>query len=273
MKEMSNLTQRIITGLIYGITSIACLSLSPISFVIFFLVVMVIGLNEFYNLAHKLDYKPKRTLTTISSVLIFATSISVYSFPDYSKTLVACSILSILTIFVSTLFEKENKAFNSIASTFLAILYVALPFSLTNLIAFQNGIFKYEIILSSFILVWLSDTGGYFIGVKFGKRKLMERISPKKSWEGAFGSILFSVIGAIFISKYFTLFNTLEWILLSVIICVSSILGDLIESMFKRNAGMKDTGDILPGHGGILDRFDSIIFVLPMIYIFQLIIL
>ncbi len=101
----------------------------------------------------------------------------------------------------------------------------------------------------------------------------MERISPKKSWEGAVGSLLFSIIGAIIISEYFTIFNTYEWIILSIIICVSSILGDLIESMFKRNAGIKDTGNILPGHGGVLDRFDSIIFVLPMIYIFQLIIL
>ena len=101
----------------------------------------------------------------------------------------------------------------------------------------------------------------------------MERISPKKSWEGAFGSLLFSLVGAIIISEYFTVCNTYEWIILSIIICVSSILGDLIESMFKRNAGIKDTGDILPGHGGVLDRFDSIIFVLPMIYIFQLIIL
>ncbi|MEJ6734166.1 MAG: phosphatidate cytidylyltransferase [Flavobacteriales bacterium] len=270
---MSNLTQRIITGLIYGITSIACLSLSPVSFVVFFLVAMVIGLNEFYNLAEKLDYKPNRVLATISSVLIFVSFLSICLFPYYSKTLAACSIFSILAIFVSALFQKENKSFNSTASTFLAISYVALPFSLTSLIAFQNGIFECEIILSSFILVWLSDTGGYFIGVKFGKRKLMERISPKKSWEGAVGSLLFSIIGAIIISEYFTIFNTYEWIILSIIICVSSILGDLIESMFKRNAGIKDTGNILPGHGGVLDRFDSIIFALPMIYIFQLIIL
>lgn len=270
---MSNLTQRIITGLIYGITSIACLSLSPISFVIFFLIVMIIGLNEFYNLAEKLDYKPNRMLTNISSVLTFTFLLSIFSYPEYSKMLGACLILSILTILVNALFQKENNAFSSTSSMFLAIIYVALPFSLTNLIAFQNGFFEYEIILSSFIIVWLSDTGGYIIGVKFGKRKLMEKISPKKSWEGAFGSVLFSLIGAIIVSKYFTIFNIYEWIMLSIVICVSSILGDLIQSMYKRDAGIKDSGNILPGHGGILDRFDSIIFVLPMIYIFQLIIL
>ena len=101
----------------------------------------------------------------------------------------------------------------------------------------------------------------------------MEKISPKKSWEGVLGSILFSIIGGMLISYYFKTHSFYEWIILAIIICISSILGDLIESMFKRNAGIKDTGNILPGHGGVLDRFDSIIFVIPMIYIFQLIII
>jgi phosphatidate cytidylyltransferase len=273
MKQMSNLTQRILTGLVYGITTITCLIYGSVSFVFFFLVVMIIGLNEFYKLAEKLDYKPNKILTTLSSVLIFTTLLSVYTFENYTKILLALSILSILMIFVKTLFQKSVRPFKSLASTFLAILYVAIPFSLTSLIAFESGKFEYELILSSFVLVWLSDTGGYFIGVSFGKRKLLERISPKKSWEGALGSIIFSIIGALFISNYFTILETFEWIILSVIICLSSILGDLIESMFKRDAGIKDTGNILPGHGGILDRFDSILFVVPMIYIFQLLLL
>ena len=220
---MSNLTQRIITGLIYGIISITCISLSPVSYVLFFFVVMIIGLKEFHNLSEKIDFKPNRILTVISSVLIFSTTLtSFYAFTKYTKILLAVSTLSILTILVEALFQKENRSFNAIASSFLSILYVTLPFSLTNLIAFQNGVFQSEIVLLSFIIIWLSDTGGYFVGVKFGKRKLMEKISPKKSWEGAIGSILFSVIGAFFISKYYNTYDTYEWVLLSVIICISS---------------------------------------------------
>lgn len=270
---MSNLTQRILTGLVYGITTIACLTFSPVSFVFFFLVVMIIGLNEFYKLAEKLDYKPNKILTTLSSILIFTTLLSVYTFENYNKILLALSILSILIVLIKTLFQEKIRPFKSVAGTFMAIFYVTMPLSLTNLIVFESGKFEYELILASFILVWLSDTGGYFVGVKFGKRKLLERISPKKSWEGVLGSIIFSIIGALIISNYFSILQTFEWVILSIIICLSSILGDLIESMFKRDAKIKDTGNILPGHGGILDRFDSILFVVPMIYIFQLLLL
>lgn len=270
---MSNLTQRIISGLIYGVVSIACISLSSISYVLFFFIVMLIGLNEFYKLIDKLGFKINRVLTTISSILFFLTALSFYNFTEYTKLFLALSIFSILVIFIRALFQKENNSFSSVSSSLISIFYIALPFTLTNLIAFQNSNFQYELILASFILVWLSDTGGYFVGVKFGKRKLMEKISPKKSWEGVLGSILFSIIGGMLISYYFKTHSFYEWIILAIIICISSILGDLIESMFKRNAGIKDTGNILPGHGGVLDRFDSIIFVIPIIYIFQLIII
>ena len=124
-----------------------------------------------------------------------------------------------------------------------------------------------------FILVWLSDVGGYIIGVNFGKHKLFERISPKKTWEGVVGSLLLCIIGSFVLHQFIPIMNMNLWLVLAIIVCVSSVIGDLIESMLKRSANIKDSGNILPGHGGILDRFDSVLFVIPIVYIFKFFIL
>ena len=133
---MSNLTQRIISGLIYGVVSIACISLSSISYVLFFFIVMLIGLNEFYKLIDKLGFKINRVLTTISSILFFLTALSFYNFTEYTKLFLALSIFSILVIFIRALFQKENNSFSSVSSSLISIFYIALPFTLTYLIAF-----------------------------------------------------------------------------------------------------------------------------------------
>jgi phosphatidate cytidylyltransferase len=115
-------------------------------------------------------------------------------------------------------------------------------------------------------LIWLADTGAYIFGVSFGKHKLFERISPKKTWEGIFGGLLVSVAGAFFLTKYFYIFPLEVWVIIALIIVFFGTLGDLVESMFKRSLSIKDSGNILPGHGGILDRFDSLLFVIPVIF-------
>jgi phosphatidate cytidylyltransferase len=127
-------------------------------------------------------------------------------------------------------------------------------------------------LLSVFILIWMSDVGGYFAGVNFGKHKLLERISPKKSWEGVAGGFVLCIISSIVLSNFVTKLDLTEWIILGIIICISSVIGDLIESMIKRTANVKDSGTILPGHGGILDRFDSALLVIPIVYIYIILI-
>jgi phosphatidate cytidylyltransferase len=118
----------------------------------------------------------------------------------------------------------------------------------------------------------MSDIGGYFAGVNFGKHKLLERISPKKSWEGVAGGFVLCIISSIILSNFVTKLDLTEWIILGIIICISSVIGDLIESMIKRTANVKDSGTILPGHGGILDRFDSALLVIPIVYIYIILI-
>ena len=128
-----------------------------------------------------------------------------------------------------------------------------------------------NILLGAFILVWVNDSFAYLVGKNFGKHKLLERISPNKTIEGFIGGVVFTILASILISQFYTFFSVTLWIITALIISIFGTLGDLVESKFKREAGVKDSGNIMPGHGGILDRLDSVIFVIPFLYILYLI--
>jgi phosphatidate cytidylyltransferase len=130
---------------------------------------------------------------------------------------------------------------------------------------------KYEIVLALFIMIWCNDTFAYLVGKSIGKHKLLESVSPKKTIEGFIGGIVFTLVASVIISRFYTFFNVTLWIVSALIISVFGTLGDLVESKFKREASIKDSGNIMPGHGGILDRLDSVIFVIPFLYLLYLI--
>ncbi len=190
-------------------------------------------------------------------------------------------VLMMLSIPVFELFRKEEKPFNNIAHNFLPVLWIGIPFALagvTNVMLFQK-----EALLALFILLWTSDTFAYCGGSLFGKHKMFERISPKKTWEGFAIGGLFTCGAAVGLSfvPYFhnallyeasTTFNVLAWAGFGLLVFVTGTLGDLIESMFKRSYGVKDSGNIMPGHGGMLDRFDSFLFAMPFCMIYWLLI-
>ena len=244
----SDLITRTITGLLYGLVLIASLVISYYTFYIFFLTVLILGLKEFYQLVEKKDIKSQKFLGFVMSIGLYVSSYLLHI--------------------------NEKISFVNIGSTILGVVYVALPLSLLTFLAFDiNNQYSYHLILSLFILVWLSDVGGYFAGVNFGKHKLLERISPKKTWEGVAGGFVLCIIGAYILSKFFPIMNIYMWLVLGVLVSISSVIGDLIESMLKRSANIKDSGNVLPGHGGILDRFDSVLFVIPIVYIFKFFIL
>src|SRR5690606_15573525 len=149
--------------------------------------------------------------------------------------------------------------------TFLGLFYVSMPFALLNAAAFHEGNYNFEIIFGCLFILWASDTGAYFAGTFFGKRKLFERISPKKSWEGFFGGAALAMIFAYGIATFFHSLAMLDWLIIGVIIVVGGTFGDLIGSLLKRSIEIKDSGDSLPGHGGFLDRFDGLIISIPFI--------
>ena len=177
------------------------------------------------------------------------------------------------------LYRKQDKPFDSLAHTFFSVLYTAIPFSmfpfaafshtgLNSLLPHNNLIFSPGIIIGFFILIWANDTGAYLTGMSFGKHKLMERISPKKTWEGFFGGIIIAVLAALFLSDWLGVVGKIHWVFISLIVSITGTYGDLVESMLKRSTGVKDSGTIMPGHGGFLDRFDSTIISFPLVYLF-----
>jgi phosphatidate cytidylyltransferase len=164
------------------------------------------------------------------------------------------------------LYKKfERKPFTNIAFTFLGIVYVAVPFVLLNVAVFRDGSYNYQVILGALLILWASDTGAYFAGTRFGKRKLFERISPKKTWEGFVGGAVLALIFAWGCSLYLHSLRPQDWIIVGVLIIVGGTFGDLIESLLKRSIEIKDSGDSLPGHGGFLDRFDGLLISAPFI--------
>ena len=270
----SNLITRTITGLLYALALIASLVINYFTFYVFFFIVLALGLKEFYQLVEKKDIIPQKTLGFVMSLGLYFSSYLLHV--NEKMSLLTLNLLLALTflLFAVELFRSKEISFVNIGATILGVIYVALPLSLLTFLAFDtNNQYSYHLILSVFILVWLSDVGGYFAGINFGKHKLLERISPKKTWEGVAGGLLLCIIGSYILSQFFPIMNIYMWLVLGMLVCVSSVIGDLIESMLKRSANIKDSGNILPGHGGILDRFDSVLFVIPIVYIFKFFIL
>jgi phosphatidate cytidylyltransferase len=192
-------------------------------------------------------------------------------------------LLTIIYLFISELYFKNQDAINDWAYTMLSQMYIALPFAMINIVAFEtneDGSVHFDTLLplSIFVFLWINDTGAYCSGSLFGKHKLFPRISPAKSWEGSIGGGIFVLIAAGILGYYANFgelqhsLNILEWMGLGLIVVFFGTWGDLVESLFKRTLGIKDSGNILPGHGGMLDRFDSSLMAIPaaVVYLYTL---
>lgn len=265
---VSNFGKRVVSGLLFVIILTGCIFIHPICFFILFFVINILGLIEFNHMAKRLGLAPNLPMCLIcGSILFTAGFMSTYwGFKDmYLWFFISTFILSIWE-----LFRKTTKGFQNLAFSYYGLLYISLPFTLLIYLPFMNsGEWRPEIIFFPFLLIWFNDTFAYLFGSKFGKHKLFPRISPKKSWEGAIGGGLTTIATGLAIAPYIDRFTITDTAIISVVVVVFGILGDLIESMFKRSIEIKDSGNILPGHGGILDRFDAIIFAIPAIFVYM----
>ena len=268
LKNYNNLTQRIITGLLGSACIIAGIVFSEWTYFAIFFFICIVSLWEFYGLAGLDGMIPQKSFGTLCGMIVFCLSFFIeqrsisYRYYFLIFPLLAC-------VYMIKLYKKsERKPFTNIAFTFLGIFYVAIPFALLNIAAFENGYYNYEIMVGCLFILWASDTGAYFAGTRFGKRKLFERISPKKSWEGAVGGAILAFIFAFVIANYFATLAFWQWMSIAVIIIIGGVFGDLVESLLKRSIEIKDSGDSLPGHGGFLDRFDGLLISAPFIVAF-----
>ena len=275
---MKNFIQRAITGVIFVAVLIGCIIGGPLPFGILFCLISALATVEFCQLMNQQQgVHINRNICTLGSITLFLCFFFYGMNP--AETNIFIPYLAILIyLFISELYLKKENPINNWAYAMFSQLYVALPFALLNVLAFQTPptetVSQYLFIfpLSIFIFNWMNDTGAYCTGVLFGKHPLFKRISPKKSWEGSIGGAVFCMAAAFALAHFFPIYSTGEWIGLSLTVVVFGTWGDLTESLMKRQLGIKDSGNILPGHGGILDRFDSAMLAIPaaVVYLFAL---
>ena len=266
---MSNLTQRFITGFIGVSLMIGAVLWNEYSLSGLFFFIAILSMREFYSWCEKDQLQPQKIPGLISGAIVY---LYFSFFHDFFKPgFFLFLIPSVFGIFIMELYTRSEKPFVNIAITMLGVVYLALPMALMNLIS-KGGVhdshemYHPNIILGYLFIVWAGDTGAYFSGKKFGKRKLFERISPHKTWEGSIGGALSAYVVAFIVSTYFTDLRIIDWFLITFIVIVTGTYGDLVESMFKRSVHTKDSGNVLPGHGGFLDRFDAFFISAPFVY-------
>jgi len=265
---LKNLAVRSFTGFIFVLGIVSGLIFSKYGFVVLFSVIIIFSLWEFYMLTYKAFARPQKYFGILIGVSFFIATYLYVSQKVDAK--IFCFFIPLLiSIFIFELYRKSKRPFNNIAYTILGLFYIALPITLFNHFVFYyttHVVYNYHILLGFFILLWANDTGAYLVGVSIGRTRLFERVSPKKSWEGFIGGIILALLVAYYLSHQFSELQLDQWLTISILISISATFGDLVESMFKRSLSVKDSGNILPGHGGILDRFDSVLMAAPVIY-------
>lgn len=275
---MNTFFRRTLTGAWIVIFILGGFWLHPVSFFITGLILLAGTQYEYYLMIRNTGAKPQMIPGIITGVTAYVVSTLIAS-GSIPKNFFLILIPMMLTMMIIELYRKQDRPFDSLAHTFFSILYTAIPFSmfpfaafartgLNSLLPHDNIIFSPGIIIGFFLLIWANDTGAYLTGMTMGRHKLWERISPKKTWEGLIGGIIIAVLVAWFLSGWLGVVDRIHWVMISLIISVAGTYGDLVESMLKRSTGVKDSGTIMPGHGGFLDRFDSAILSFPLVYLF-----
>lgn len=269
---MTNFQERFLTSILFVITLMGSIILSEFASSILFFAIILLSQREFYNFFKPTEIKPQMKVGIIGGLGYFTISVLASQAKLNISTLFLI-IPIVFGIFVIELFRNRPQPIPNIGYTILGIIYVAIPFTLLHEISYYadfafGNIYNYDILIGYFFVLWANDTGAYLVGRKFGKTKLFERISPKKTWEGSIGG---AALGLIMGYVNWILFPEIQlsiWLGIAAIIVVFGSLGDLVESLFKRSLKIKDSGKLLPGHGGVLDRFDGIFISAPMVYTF-----
>lgn len=277
-EKKQNFIARTITGVLFVAILVTCF-LRAQSIILLFALITGLTIWEFGRLVNEWDdIQINRFISTVAGVYFFL-AMAGYCTGMATLTVFIPYLITIIYLIISELFLKAPNPVNNWAYTMLSQMYIALPLSTINLLAFQTGgegQYNALLPLSIFVFLWVNDTGAYCVGSLIGKHKLFPRVSPGKTWEGSVGGGLLVLVAAAVIgwltSGESDSLSIPVWMGLGLVVVVFGTLGDLVESMFKRTLGVKDSGNILPGHGGMLDRFDSSLMAIPaaVVYLFTL---
>lgn len=268
---MSSFTQRAITAVGFLVVMITGIYISSYSLFALFGLISFLGVWEYQTLVALYPFNQHTALLrdkwilSVMGLLVYALIglVSMHLLPLW----VLLFILPIIfLLFIKELFDaKSPNPFVRVSLNITGLLYLVVPLALINTIANENNTFEPNRIMGMLLLIWANDTGAYVLGSKIGKTPFFKRISPKKTWEGTISGMITTLILAAILGFVFKELSVVQWYGVAVCVIIFSTLGDLVESMLKRNLGIKDSGTILPGHGGILDRFDALLLVVPYI--------
>ena len=282
---MQTFITRSLSAIVFAFIVISAVLYNEMSFEILFFIISIACLHEYYKIIPKF-FKKDVHFQPLYKYIGMTIGITLYLFSFLiGKGILPHSYIALFPIFLSVfliieLFIKSKRPFRNIGLNLIGIFYISLPYALLHGITYHQGVFVGPIIFGILLCVWTNDTGAYIVGSLIGKHKLMEHISPKKTIEGSLGGAISTVGVAYCLSQCTSSFSWLNsfqiidlngWLIIAVLVFVFASLGDLIESLLKRSLEIKDSGSIMPGHGGFLDRFDAFIFVVPFIVAFLLI--
>ena len=264
--------KRLITGILFVVVLLLAITTNKYTLAGLFYIVSMAGLYEFFILMEKVGFKPKKSIAMIIGSIIYGL-IAMYSFGE-SNFAYLLFIFPLLVILVALeLFRKSESPITNFAFSIMGILYVVIPLAILNFFAYDpmyysemkinTNNYSSLLLVGFFVIQWANDSGAYLVGSMIGKNKLFERISPNKTWEGFYGGAILAVATGVIFGMFDG--STIHWIIVALIIVVFGTLGDLTESQIKRSCGVKDSGNLLPGHGGILDRFDGVLFSAPFV--------
>jgi phosphatidate cytidylyltransferase len=266
---MNNLQQRVVTAIALGTLILGSIHLGPVYQSIVFGVFMVMGIWEFYSLCNSMEFvKVSKAVGVSLAILVFLFAIAL-SFKEIPLIAFALLFPLFLGLTLIEFWKKTDSPLLNISLLLFGIVYVVIPFYLSIDLNIRNTD-DISPVAVMFILIWTNDTMAYFIGKGIGKSPFFPRISPKKTWEGTIGGVICTLIAGLIVGLFVQEERLLFWSVASLLISITAIVGDLMESLFKRSLQIKDSGKLLPGHGGILDRFDAALFSIPFFYCWYL---
>ncbi len=273
---MKNLILRTLSGIVFVIVMVGAIIYSPLSMGILFTLLTALSVREFCSIvSERDDVEVNSMICSVSGAYLFLAFFGYLSGWTPTPAVFIPYLISIVYLLISELYLQRENPLNNWAFTMLRQVYVALPFSLLPVLGFMTDpahpmqlTYRWIFPLAVFVLLWTSDSGAYCVGSLFGRHKLFPRISPGKTWEGSIGGTLLSLAAAAVIAHFDTSLTLPQWLGFALVVVIFGTWGDLVESLLKRQLGLKDSGNFMPGHGGLLDRFDSSLLAIPAVTVY-----